>query len=248
MRGHPGCDPSTKCTIWIAEVGLPASWHDIRLSCCVLSDHSRVDDSGAILTSMTEMLLRMAFFLRRRSHSGLHLLVICSSQRSKAPHFRLLKLAMGPHNCHDAIACFQSSCLCLSLERSVPVSCHTIKVRWVLRDCCAEALDCTAVCPRLRGDVLLSAVDFHCSTISDDLQQVPSPPIILHMVPPRAIRTAADLKRSRSADCRKPVPPPIRPLALDSCHHWRCEHVRLSSTRLNMTPIEMFSAAARCDC
>ncbi len=62
--------------------------------------------------------------------------------------------------------------------------------------------------PLLRGDVPLSAVDFHCSTISDDLQQVPSPPIPLHMGLPRATRTAADRKRLRLANCQETLPPP----------------------------------------
>ena len=78
--------------------------------------------------------------------------------------------------CHSAMTCFQSSRLFLSLERSVPASCHTFyssaEMGCMLCDCRAEAVDCTAVGPLLRGDVPLSAVDFHCSTITDDLQQV----------------------------------------------------------------------------
>mmetsp|Transcript_13203 Transcript_13203/g.39995 ORF Transcript_13203/g.39995 Transcript_13203/m.39995 type:complete len:675 (+) Transcript_13203:610-2634(+) len=36
---------------------------------------------------------------------------------------------------------------------------------------CGEPVDCTSVGPLQRGDIPLSTVDFHCSTISDDLQQ-----------------------------------------------------------------------------
>ena len=68
--------------------------------------------------------------------------------------------------------------------------------------------------PLVQGDVLLNAVDFHCSTITDDPLEVPSPPIPLHMGPAAAIRTAANLKRLRSADCWEVLPPTIRLLTL----------------------------------
>ena len=83
---------------WIAEVGLPASRHDIADAHCLITRvFSCVDNSGAISTPMAGM-LPLSIFSPLAAPSGRvpsrHFI---AGQQSKAPQLSVFEPPMGPH-------------------------------------------------------------------------------------------------------------------------------------------------------